>query len=31
MPRTPEQMGALLKSEVAKWVKAAQAAGIQPE
>jgi tripartite-type tricarboxylate transporter receptor subunit TctC len=28
---TPEQMGALLKSEVAKWVKAAQAAGIQPE
>ncbi len=28
---TPEQFGAYLKSEVEKWKKAAQAAGIQPE
>ena len=28
---TPEQFGAYLKSEIAKWAKAVQAAGIQPE
>jgi tripartite-type tricarboxylate transporter receptor subunit TctC len=28
---TPEQFGAYLKSEIAKWTKAVQAAGIQPE
>jgi tripartite-type tricarboxylate transporter receptor subunit TctC len=28
---TPEQFGAYLKSEVEKWKRAAQAAGIQPE
>ena len=28
---TPEQFGAYLKSEIAKWTKAVQVAGIQPE
>jgi tripartite-type tricarboxylate transporter receptor subunit TctC len=28
---SPEQFGAVLKAEIAKWMKVAKAAGIKPE
>jgi tripartite-type tricarboxylate transporter receptor subunit TctC len=30
-PLNPEQLGAFIRSEIAKWAKMAKEAGIQPE
>ena len=31
LPSTPEEFGALIKSEIVKWAKVVKAAGIEPE